>query len=203
MADNVNNKKLSKLDVKYLKNIKTLKKESYIAHEIGEIDFLAIPANELIKVLNNVERLNFKHNYDKNDAKITDQNYYYLTNEMEKYRYSLMKNFKLNEKSLFNLIKKFICVVKGTEKYQTFAKILNSTCKLSFMNYGDRIDTSNQKEDTYYKHIDKYTLTMKKPIPLEIVQEMKNEINKSEREKIKNDIDEFIRAIKRIDEKNL
>ena len=192
--------KLDKLDAKYLKNVEFIKDLDDRTREVGEINFLTIPAEKLIEVLNHVKELELEHNYHKKSANWSDDDYYDLTDEMEEYRSALIGCLNMYEKDLFDLTKKFIyliCVVKDTEKYETFAKILNATCKLSYMDYDDYeycdyIEHPHpSQEDVDHNYVGDYELLMNKPIPLKVIQAMKNEINKLEKIKIKKDTEEF------------
>ena len=189
--------KLDKLDAKYLKNVKFIKDDYKRTREVGEVNFLTIPAEKLIEVLNHVEELKLEHNYHKKSAKWSDNDYYDLTDKMEEYRYALIECFNMYEKDLFDLTKKFIDVVKDTEKYETFAKILNATCKLSYMDYDDYeyFDYDEHphpsQKDVDHSYVGDYQLLMNRPIPLKVIQTMKDEVKKFKITKINKDTEEF------------
>lgn len=189
--------KLDKLDAKYLKNVKFIKDDDNRTREVGEVNLLTIPAEKLIEVLNHVEKLELKHNYHKKSAKLSDNDFYDLTDKMEEYRYALIKCFSMRENDLFDLIKKFIHVVKDTEKYETFAKILNATCKLNYMDYDDyeHFDYDEHphpsQKDVDHNYVGDYQLLMNRPIPLKVIQTMNDEVKKFKIAKIKKDAEEF------------
>ena len=193
-------KPLDKLDEKYLKNVKFIKDDDDRTREVGEINFLTIPAEKLIEVLKHVEELKLEHklehNYHKKSAKWSDNDY------MEEYRYALIKCFNMYEKDLLDLIKKFIYVAKDTGKYESFAKILNVTCKLSYMDYNNfQFEYFHPSDETGLLHpsqknidhnyVGSYQLLINKPIPLGIIQAMKDEVKKFKITKIKKDTEEF------------
>lgn len=189
--------KLDKLDTKYLKNVKFIKDDDNRTREVGEVNFLTIPAEKLIEVLNHVEKLELEHNYHKNSAKWSDNDYYDLTDKMKEYSHALIKCLNMYEEDLFDLIKKFIYVVKDTEKHETFAKILNATCKLSYMDYDDYeyFDYDEHahpsQKDVDHNYVGNYQLLMNRPIPLKVIQTMNDEVKKFKIVKIKKDTEEF------------
>ena len=181
--------KLKKVDKKYLKNVKIITDDDYRKREVGEIDLLKIPQDELIYVFNNMDKKNdfrYKHNYDKKNAKWSSD-YYDLTDEMDDFDTQLESNLGLDVEKLFVLLKKYLNNA-DTKKYETFAKILNVTCELKYMDYDDyeycdynEHEHPSQK-DVDHNYVGTYELVVMKPIPLEIIQNIKDTVEKLDKQ---------------------
>ena len=191
------NGKPNKLDAKYLKNTKTIYDEFNRVTEISEVNFLTIPSKFLLDVLDHVDELRLKHNYDDENASPCDYDYFDLTDKMETYQWALKKCFNMDTNCLFTLIKKYICFVNNTNKYDTFAKILNATCKLTYVDYDnceycyyDKTEQqASSKVDSNFAG--SYNLLLDKPIPLKIIRALTNEVDIYQSTKNKKDTTKY------------
>lgn len=192
----IKDKKLNKLSTEYLKNIETLYDDYDRIREVGEVNFLKVSSIELLDVLEHVEELKLKHNYNDEDASPCDYDFFDLTDEMENYECDLGICFNMDEKDLFKLIKKYIRCVDNTKKYDTFAKILNTTCKLTYVDYDDHEYHYNEKKKPLQTEVDSnyvgyYEFRLERPIPLKIIKAMLNELNIYKRIKTKKNTAEY------------
>ena len=176
-------KKMEKPSKEYLKNVH-LTKNTGLEREVGEIDFLKIPCDELIKVLSNVEMIRLKREQNNKNANSLCS----LTSEMFAFDKALKENFDIDtyceHDELFELLKKYLVVIKDTKKYESFAKILNLTFKLKYTDYdGYEYDTFDEhshynvsQKDIDHDYVGDYELVLWRPLPMKLISAMKNEV---------------------------
>lgn len=173
--------KLEKVDKKYLKNVRMKKDEDGLIREVGEIDFLKIPQNELIKVFKSMKELRLEHNYDKKNVKFDDE-YYDITPDMWDYLYAIRKHFNMNEKELFKLLRDYLTKNTDQEKYKNFASVLDATCKLRYRDYDDYEYSDYDEhphpsqEDIDHNYVGDYELIVMQPIPLKVIQAIRERV---------------------------
>lgn len=95
-----------------------------------------------------------------------------LTPAMKEYLYTL-KKVSLNDKGVFDIVKGYFEIVKDTPKYDVFRKLVSSTCTCKYRDY--IIDWSG-----YIGHdsIGEFTLVMNNPIPMNVLDKMREAIRK-------------------------
>ena len=171
------NKKYDKPNKEYLKGITYYStEEGKIWREFGFIDFLKIPANELLKVLENtLSDYNKSLKRDKGAEKgIYESN--------KNLCWELTFIFNINSENLHQLIIAYLKTIKDTKKYETFAKILNETCDLKYDDWLDR-NTHNWDDkffgnqgDVDHEHVSEYHIYLKNRIPLDIIRFMNSKV---------------------------
>ena len=182
--------KLDKMDRKYIKNSKIIKDEYRRQREAGEIDLLKIPRDKLIYIFNNMDKeedFRYKHNYDNENAR-RNQYYYDITDEMDSYDNLVREKFNIDNEELFELFKNYLIKNNDKKDYNTFTKILNATCKLNYIDYDDYEYSDYEEherpfqEDVDHNYVGTYELVVMEPIPLEIIQNIKDTVEKLDKQ---------------------
>ena len=183
--DYYSNIKLYKPSRDYLKHINYyLDKYRFgeIYREFGFIDFLKIPAKELLKVLKNTkEDFNLRmERYDKFAFYATEHDW----------GYTFRNALGISNEDLLNLIIEYTNKVKGTKKYEVFAKILDSTCDIRYLDWLDKekldwhyayvydgnVEFVGDQKDIDHDSVSEFRIFVKNPIPLDIIRFMNSEV---------------------------
>ena len=168
-------KKSNKPDKKYLKNIKTKIDMFNRKREVGEVDLLKIPCKDLLAIMKDIGEVELDN---KKGSYLGD-----YPKELKQFDLDLQSKYKIDfYDDLPVLLQKYLKVIENTKKYATFAKILNSTCKLVYMDYDD-CEYNNcggiimgTQEDVDHNLVGDFTLVIKKPIPMKVIGAMLKEI---------------------------
>ena len=174
------NEKYNKPNANYLKDITYCLDEdkfSKVYREIGYIDFLKIPAKELVKVLaktvSDFDKSILKDGYNK-------LAFYAEDNE---WGYTFRNALGIDNEDLLNLIIAYTNAIKGTKKYETFAKILDATCDLRYVDWQDKTKYNwegdqflGDQKDVDHNHVSEFDIYIKNPIPLDIIRFMNSEV---------------------------
>ena len=172
-------KKSEKPKMEYLKNIKTVFDKHNREREVGEIDFLKIPCQELLKVLQDMRSINLR-----SEKKAGD--YSFIPEELNEFSKTLKEEYKMYYGTdLFELLKEYLQVIEDTKKYETFAKILNLTCKLEYTDYDSHIydedpeyvhEKAPTQKEVDHNFVGDFNLTINKPIPMKVIGAMLKEV---------------------------
>ena len=158
-----------------------------IKREIGYVDFLKIPAKELIEILENV---NIKTLFGRNTndkfvhcCLADPEDPLYVNNIADHWVYSVKQVLGITKNDVLNLIKAYAKSTNGTKAYEALGKVLSSTVELRYIDWinTDKYDLDidyffGTQKDVDHNSVSEYSLLIKKPIPFDIIRTMNKEV---------------------------
>ena len=174
----LSNPKLKKPSKEYLKDVTyRYDEEDRVYREFGYVNFLKIPAKELLYVLANTQ--------PKFNESITQKGYksLYPYTKDEYWRYRYRHILGIDQDDLLNLIGEYVLKNYGTKKYETLAKILDIVCDLRYKDWRN-MDRYNYESENFFGHqadidhdfVSEYHIYIKNPIPLEVIRILNDDV---------------------------